>query len=262
VCSQIEQLAPLVAARPLESGPVRGVLRRLRTGFPTMAIEVSRRGETPATRVDVPDRADLLVEQVARSVDTITAVQEHFGDAVPPLRMAFDHADFGLRHGTTSGEAAGGGEIHINASWVHVEGLLGFRRPGAEALPRLPPSARPVGVFNNLDGTTAHEAWHQIDFMFQGRRYATSMELRRELGVELGVETLEQALRGADRGAPPAWRAARQRLIDEVSPYAATATQEATAEMFKLWWCRVGDPGPLVARFGELVEALVVTPRR
>jgi hypothetical protein len=99
-----------------------------------------------------------------------------------------------------------------------------------------------------------------MDFVFQGRRYATSIELRRALGVELGVETLEQALRGADRGAPPAWRAARRRLIEEVSPYAATATQEATAEMFKLWWCRVGDPGPLIVRFGELVETLVAAP--
>jgi hypothetical protein len=225
-----------------------------------MAIEVSRRGVTPVTRVDLPDRADLLVEQVARSVDTITSIQEHFGSAVPPLRMAFDHADFGLRHGTTSGEAAGGGEIHINASWVNVEGLLAFRRPRADAPPRFAPSARPVAIYNNLDGTTAHEAWHQIDFMFQGRHYATSIELRRALGEELGVETLEQALRGADRGAPPAWRAARQRLIEEVSPYAATATQEATAEMFKLWWCRVGDPGPLIVRFGELVETLVAAP--
>ena len=46
----------------------------------------------------------------------------------------------------------------------------------------------------------------------------------------------------------------RPRLVDEVSEYATTNPREATAEMFKLWWCRDGAPSPVVARFGELIE--------
>ncbi len=42
-----------------------------------------------------------------------------------------------------------------------------------------------------------------------------------------------------------------------MSPYAATAPVEATAEMFKLWWCGSGEYSPIVRRFGELVVPLL-----
>ncbi len=83
------------------------------------------------------------------------------------------------------------------------------------------------------------------------------MELRRQLGNYLGVETLEHALKGGTPKAPANWQAAYIRLADEVSPYATTNAREATAELFKLWWCRMGPPSPLVSRFGELVDQML-----
>jgi hypothetical protein len=62
-------------------------------------------------------------------------------------------------------------------------------------------------------------------------------------------------LRGGSASAPPAWQHAYARVVDEVSQYAKTSPREAKAEMFMLWWCRTGTPSPLVARFGEVVEA-------
>jgi hypothetical protein len=82
------------------------------------------------------------------------------------------------------------------------------------------------------------------------------VEFNRALGEELGVETFEHALRGRDAGAPEPWRAGFRRIVAEVSPYATTNMREATAELFKLWWCASpqSPPAPLVARFGALLD--------
>lgn len=40
----------------------------------------------------------------------------------------------------------------------------------------------------------------------------------------------------------------------EVSAYATTNPSEATAELFKLWWCTRDDPPPIARFFGELLE--------
>jgi hypothetical protein len=119
------------------------------------------------------------------------------------------------------------------------------------------PENRPAAVrsgFTALDGTVAHEAWHQIEAGFAARRLADRTELRHQLGLSLGVETLEQAIKGGHPRAPEHWRAAHVRLRQLVSPYAATNPVEATAEMFKLWWCRISNP--VVDRFGELLQEL------
>ena len=43
------------------------------------------------------------------------------------------------------------------------------------------------------------------------------------------------------RTAPVPWQRAHRRIIAEVSRYATTNMREATAEMFKLWWCSSPD---------------------
>jgi hypothetical protein len=82
------------------------------------------------------------------------------------------------------------------------------------------------------------------------------------LGEELGVATFEHALRGGEAGAPPEWRSARARIVREVSVYATTNQREATAEMFKLWWCSAPEapPAPLVACFGRLIDRFYPPP--
>jgi hypothetical protein len=106
-----------------------------------------------------------------------------------------------------------------------------------------------------IDGVVAHEYWHNLDSAIVASP-ATYLEFNRELGAELGVDTFEHALRGGARTAPSAWQAAFRRIVEEVSPYATTNIREATAELFKLWWCPAptGAPAPLVARFGALVD--------
>ena len=74
------------------------------------------------------------------------------------------------------------------------------------------------------------------------------------LGDALGVGTLEHALRGRERDAPPEWRAAHERLVQDVSAYAGTNPREASAEMFSLWWTTPAPRPPVIERFGELVE--------
>jgi hypothetical protein len=118
-------------------------------------------------------------------------------------------------------------------------------------------SAGVPAPFNQIDATTAHEIWHQMDGAIEARRSMDGIDLRRRLGEALGVETLEQAVNGARPRSPERWKVAHARLVDEVSAYGATAPVEATAEMFKLWWCAVGEPTPIVRRFGELIEPLL-----
>ena len=78
----------------------------------------------------------------------------------------------------------------------------------------------------------------------------------------LGVDTLEHALSGRAPDAPPEWRAAYERVVTEVSRYAATNPRETKAEMFKFWWRGNTEMTPAVRRFAELVEQeLPAAPR-
>lgn len=89
------------------------------------------------------------------------------------------------------------------------------------------------------------------------------MEMRRRLGQHFGVATLEHAVLGGVLGAPEEWRNAHTQLVDEVSPYGGTARREATAEMFKLWWCSPGRRRtPAVDHFAAVVIDLELLDRR
>jgi hypothetical protein len=143
----------------------------------------------------------------------------------------------------------------MNASFASLEGLTRMEQLRAERSSG--GSAVVPAPFNQIDGTTAHEIWHQMEGAVEARRSMDGIDLRRRLGEALGVETLEQAINGGRPRAPDAWKVAHERLVNEVSPYGATAPVEATAEMFKLWWCANGAATPIVRRFGELVEPLL-----
>jgi hypothetical protein len=144
----------------------------------------------------------------------------------------------------------------MNASLASLEGLLMLEQARAARSGGGGSAGVPAPI-NQIDGTTAHEIWHQMEGAIEARRSMDGIDLRRRLGEALGVETLEQAVNGIRPRSPDSWKVAHARLVQEVSPYGATAPVEATAEMFKLWWCANGEPTPIVRRFGELVEPLL-----
>lgn len=246
-----------VAGRAV-GNPMRAGIRRALFGMPStvdLLVDPDDGGEW--IRVVVPRRADVVVENVARCVETLVAVRRRFGTATPPtLTVSFDYSDIGLKSGKISGSAATQvGAIHLNASHCLANDIEETRRRAAER-GGTGVSARVEAPFSVVDGTTAHEMWHQIEAGFEAARYRDSIEFRRGLGAYLGVDTLERAILGSSRTAPAAWQAAHRRLVQEVSLYAGTSPREATAEMFKLWWCSAGTTTGIVACFGELVDGL------
>jgi hypothetical protein len=204
--------------------------------------------------VIVSDTTETLVEPVAMGIETALDVRRTFGPAGTAVRtMAFGRTQSGFRSGRVVGMAEGNlARININGSYITADGLRErYRRLVARADVR--PAASVSPNHNDIDGVVAHECWHVIEQAFTARRYKDSIEMRRALGRALGVETLEQALYGAEPNATPAERSAHERLRNEVSAYATTTIAEATAEMFKLAWCRSGVPSPIVRTFMELV---------
>ncbi len=255
----VQRMLPGIAVGvETNAGPARALLRRAVSGVArTFNLFARPDDHAPPIRFSVPERSDLLVESVARCIDTTIEIRRRFGGAASAARrVSFDHADFQLLSGHHAGSAdRSSGVIHMNASLASMEGLtvmetLRARRGGGG-------SAGVPAPYNQIDGTVAHEMWHQMEGALEARRSMDGIELRRRLGEALGVETLEQAVNGARARSPDAWKAAHARLVDEVSAYGATAPVEATAEMFKLWWCDDGEPSPIVRRFGELVEPLL-----
>lgn len=239
-------------------GATRGFFRRASSGVArTVNLFAAPGAQSPSVRFSVPFRDDLLVESVARCIEMTIEIGRRCGRAASHVRrVSFDYSDSQLLSGHHAGSADRvSGTIHMNASLASVEGLtsmetLRAQRGGGGSAGVLPP-------FNQIDGTTAHEMWHQMEGAIEGRHAMDGIELRRALGEALGVETLERAVNGGRAQAPEAWKVARERLIEEVSPYAATAPVEATAEMFKLWWCGSGELSPIVRRFGELAGPLL-----
>jgi hypothetical protein len=198
----------------------------------------------------MPARPDQIAETVALTVDTALAVRARFGDAVDYVdRISFDHASHGMSTGKIAGAAAHiQGLIHLNASYCFVEGVEVIERARQARIAEGRPAATSAEVptrWTVLDGIVSHELWHKIELAWEARRYRETMDFRREIGSWLGVRTLEEVF-----DVP----AARATLAAGVSAYAATARLEATAEMFKLWWCGPPPPGSLAARFGDLVE--------
>jgi hypothetical protein len=239
-------------------GVTRGLFRRAASGVArTVNLFAAPTPQSPSVRFSVPNRADLLVESVARCIEMTIEIGRRCGRAASHVRrVSFDYSDSQLLSGHHAGSADRvSGTIHMNASLASIEGLTAMEtrraeRGGGGSAGVLPP-------FNQIDGTTAHEMWHQMEGAIEGRHAIDGIELRRALGEALGVETLERAVDGGRASAPQAWQHARERLVEEVSPYAATAPVEATAEMFKLWWCGSGELSPIVRRFGELAGPLL-----
>jgi hypothetical protein len=204
-------------------------------------------------RAFIPSRPDLMIDRVGETVDTTFRIMRDFGAAVPPLReIRFDHASHGLKQRTSAGEAnLAAIVIHLSASLVCAEEWRALEREREIRAHRARP-AQVTGAFTYVDGVTAHEVWHQMEAAFESRRYRDSIEFRRRLGEYFGVATLEHVVDGRNP-------AARARLAEEVSEYAATARLEATAEMLKLGWCRTGKPVGVVALFGDLVRQFLLS---
>ena len=197
-------------------------------------------------RIAMPGRADVS-EAVASAIDTMLAVHHRFGNAVSYVRLiSFDHFSHDMVSGNAAGEAAAGrGAIHINASYTFTQGLESLETKRLERGPDYPSPAHVPAPWTAVDGTVAHELWHKIELAMEATRYRDTIEMRREIGSWFGVPTLEHVFEVPD---------ARSVLARGVSLYAATRRLEATAEMFKLWWCGPAPAGTLAARFGELVD--------
>ena len=255
----VQQLLPeIIVGMESNAGPARVLLRRAVSGVAkSFNLFAGPDENAPATRFSIPFRDDLLVESLARCIDTTIAIRRRFGAvASSARRVSFDHADFQLLHGQNAGSAdRSSGIIHMNASLASVVGLMAMETRRTER--GSGGSAGVLAPFNQIDGTTAHEMWHQMEGAIEGRRAMTGIELRRQLGQALGVETLEQAVNGARTRSPDSWKVAHARLVDEVSAYGAIAPVEATAEMFKLWWCASSEPTAIVRRFAELVQPIL-----
>jgi hypothetical protein len=205
-------------------------------------------------RLKAPDRDDLMPEVLAAAVDTAFAIRRRFGRMAAAVNtIAIDDGAGGMDDHLTAGSTQGGsGTIYLETSLAFADALSAdrLRKGGARGV-----SAAVPRPWFHIDGVVAHEIWHNMDATL-ATTPGVYVEFNRALGEELGVETFEHALRGRDAGAPEPWRAGFRRIVEEVSPYATTSMREATAELFKLWWCASpqSPPAPLVARFGELLD--------
>jgi hypothetical protein len=197
-----------------------------------------------------------MAEPVATAIDTTLAVKRRFGRAAAGvLGLSFDHGGSQFATGAVVGSAESAtGTVFLSPNLACADEMTAQRRRegGTGRSASVPPP------FTALEGVTAHELWHNLDAAIQVA--GTYTEFNRLLGEALHVATFEHALRGGEPRAPAEWREARVRLAREVSVYATTSPREATAEMFKLWWCSSGVASPLVARFGELVDRFYPPP--
>jgi len=206
----------------------------------------------------IPDVADLLVENVARSADTALAVMRTVGTHARHVRqIAFNQSTYGLRHAKHAGEAATSTlDININAGYVSACGLdalyAAVRRDRRRGRARQIPYP-----YNAVDGTTAHEMWHHIEASFTRANYTASIQFRRKLGEYFGLRTLEHLSHPPSGSDPDVLAAAVAQLRAEVSDYATTVPTEATAEMFKAWWCATEPPTGVVSHFAQLVTSYI-----
>jgi hypothetical protein len=262
LCARLADLG--VTATPAPATRSLGRLAKRLSGGVGDTLEVLvawAPGQTFA--ISAPDRPDLMPEGMALAADTAVAVFRRFPDQAAAVRLiSFDQVEHGLKTGHYSGVAqVSVPSIHLNTAFVTEEAFLEMMRQQTHRL-RRQGLVDVVAASAPVDATVAHELWHQIENGFDARHYAQGMELRRQVGLALGVQTLEHAVKGGSPNAPAPWQAAHRRLVDEVSLYATTNAREATAELFKLWWCRRGPPSPVVARFGELIDQMLPPPVR
>ncbi len=252
LASQVEQLLPDTRVRAL---PHRNrFLRKVAdftSGFGGMTrLSIEPTDGRPSFRVGLPERDDHVAEAVALAVDTAFGVQERFGRAAQFVNaISFDHAVHGMAEGKTAGAAPRlSAFIHMNASYSFVEGLEALAAARASRQGEVPTKGNPAEVpkpWTAIDGVVAHEMWHMIEGEWESRDYAATIEFRRVIGGWFGQPTLEKVFEVPE---------ARYALGMHVSPYAASARLEATAEMFKRWWCGPAPSGSIPERFGALVE--------
>jgi hypothetical protein len=245
----------LVPGAVVSAGSTSGLSRASRwlAGLSTgqlrlLELRVSPRAAQAASplRLRVPDRADLLVEQVALAADVAAGVLGRF-PWLKVLALAFDQGDFGFRTGRLGGYSRpqAQSDLHVNAAYVL--GDLAATRGGYGANPGFhPPTDR-----SPVEDVVAHELWHAVEHDFEVRRFRDSIELRRRLGQYFGVDTLERVF-------DPGHEDARARLRFEVSGYATENRREATAELFTEWWHNP-RPRPAAAAFGHLVDRFLTS---
>jgi hypothetical protein len=238
--TQVSALLPDVAVHLAPHGRLRGVVASLVSGLADMTrLRAQPQAGGPVITAAVPDRAELNAEAVAMALDVTLAVHARFGPACAHVTtISFDHSSHGMATGRHAGEAARQlGEIHVNANFVLTQGIdAGWRSA--------PPAALPAS-WTSLDATTAHELWHKIELAWETEHYAQSVEFRRALGGLFGRETLEKVF--ADD-------AGLALMAERVSDYAATNRVEATAEMFKRYWCGPPPKDSVPEQFGSIVD--------
>lgn len=254
--AQVEQLLPATKVRERPHRTLfRSWVAHATRGMPGMTrLSIEPLDGRPKLRVHLPQREDQIAEVIALAVDTALAVHARFGSASDHVReISFDHS----MHEMTAGEVAGAapqnlGMIHLNASYSFAQGLedLGRSRGEPSSVTLSAPGSVP-GPWTTIDGIVAHELWHKIEMAWEARRYAQTIEFRREIGRWFGQATLERVFNDGD---------ACSELAAAVSPYAATNRMEATAEMFMLWWCGPPATGSIAERFGDLVETYFPRP--
>src|SRR5215207_1359371 len=207
-----------------------------RTGFFSRNVLTLRVDAADGLRlaVKVPDRPDVMPEQVAAALDIAFSVRRRFGRMASGVHTIVidDGAGTFDDHRTAGSAQAGTGTFFLDTSLACADAMDAQRE---RTRGRVPVSARPRRPWLPIDGVVAHEYWHNLDTTVVATP-AVYLDLNRGLGAELGVETFEHALRGRENGTPPAWQAAFRRIVTEVSPYAASNWREATAELFGLWW--------------------------
>jgi hypothetical protein len=247
---------------PAEAGDLATAVQSLLPG-----TDVTRRGFSRSVlslravsadglrhKVKVPDRPDVMPEQLAAALDVAFAIRRRFGRMASGVHTISIDAGAGMfdSHSVAGSAQSGTGTFFLDVSLACAGAMDDQRRRMAG---RRGVSATVPRPWFGIDGVVAHEYWHNLDTTVVASP-AVYLELNRGLGAELGVETYEHALRGREAGAPPEWQAALRRIVTEVSPYATTNWRESTAELFKVWWCASADvpAPPLVAAFGALID--------
>jgi hypothetical protein len=240
VVAQVNALLPDVTVELAPHGRLRGLVASLVSGVADMTrLRAEPSAPLPVVTALVPQRAELNTEAIARAFDMTYSVHRRFGAASAHVdTISFDHASHGMAAGKTAGEAARQlGVIHLNANYALARDLDPSWRAGV-------PASLP-SPWASIDATTAHELWHKIELAWETEHYADSIEFRRAVGQLFGKETIEKVCTDTDAAAV---------LAQEVSAYAATNRLEATAEMFKYFWCGPAAPGSIPARFAEIVD--------
>lgn len=264
--SELGSLLPGVVVAPARrAGLLRTLVRSASSGVNNVVhLTAGDAADRPPLAVSVPLDADVMAEGVALAIDTALSLRRRFRPLVDRVRIFYDQSIQGLRTGLVAGAAEQSArDVHLNPAYALVGEMEALERqlaqpPSPGGLPRKSRTVRPP--FTRIDSVVAHEYGHHIEFGFENSRYRDSVEFRRAIGGYFGVETLEHVIKGKGADAPESWQAAHARLVEQVSSYAATNPQEATAELFKQWWCTAADPPPSARAFGAIVARFFPAP--